>query len=66
MSKSCKGENSKGRGAAWSDEETECLLNIWMDKNIEEQLEDGKVSCQKIYVSVSNDMKENGYKKTSE
>ena len=55
--KSCKGEKNKGRGAAWSDEETEYLLNIWIEQSIEEQLEDAKVNSQRIYVSVSSDMK---------
>ena len=64
MSKSCKGEKGKGRGAAWSDDETDYLLNIWIEQSIEEQLEDTKVNSQRIYVSVSSDMKENGYDRT--
>ena len=36
-------------------------MNIWIEQSIEEQLEDTKANSQRIYVSVSSDMKENGY-----
>ena len=41
------------------------MLKIWIEQSIEEQLEDAKVNNQRIYDSVSNDMKEHGYDKTS-
>lgn len=53
------------RGLSWSDEETACLLSIWCEQNVEEQLEDPKKNKGAIYNMLSNDMKNQGYEKSS-
>ncbi|XP_048253209.1 uncharacterized protein LOC125381067 [Haliotis rufescens] len=52
------------RGLSWSDEETECLLSVWNEKNVEEQLEDPKRNKGAIY-TIAAEMEMEGFHKSS-
>ena len=54
------------RGAAWSDDETRLLLSIWDEKSVEEQLDNPQVNNVGIYKSISDEMKEKNYDKSSD
>ena len=56
-----KGKTIQRRGDSWTEEETECLLSIWNEQSIEEQLEDAKVNETGIYGTLCNEMAKNGY-----
>ncbi|XP_041367612.1 DNA ligase 1-like [Gigantopelta aegis] len=49
MAKKAKGT----RGSSWTDEETECLLNLWQENDVENQLDDPKRNNVSIYQMLS-------------
>ncbi|XP_071092735.1 myb/SANT-like DNA-binding domain-containing protein 2 [Haliotis cracherodii] len=65
MPTSRKGEKKSTHGQCWTDEETECLLSVWNEKNVEEQLEDPKKNKSAIYVIIAQEMKIHGFDKNA-
>jgi hypothetical protein len=61
-----KRKTGQKRGAAWSDDETRLLLSIWEEKSVEEQLDDPRVNNVGIYKTISDEMAEKGYVKSSD
>ncbi|XP_071080642.1 eukaryotic translation initiation factor 3 subunit J-like [Haliotis cracherodii] len=53
------------KGQSWTDEETECLLSVWNEKNVEEQLGDPKKNKSAIYVIIAQEMKIHGFEKNA-
>ena len=51
------------RGLSWTDEESECLISLWAEHNVEAQMEDPKKNKGSIYQILSDQMKEQGYEK---
>ena len=50
------------RGSAWSDSEVSCLITIWGDANIQEQL-DGATRNKRIYLGISRKLQDNVYER---
>ena len=50
------------RGSAWSDSEVSCLITIWGDASIQEQL-DGATRNKSIYLRISRKLQDNGYER---
>ncbi|XP_041368148.1 DNA ligase 1-like [Gigantopelta aegis] len=61
MAKKAKGT----RGSSWTDEETECLLNLWQENDVENQLDDQKKTNVSIYQMLSSEMNKFGYNKSN-
>ncbi|XP_067660500.1 protein FAM133-like [Haliotis asinina] len=62
MASKQKNNDGKKRGNSWNDEETNCLLEIWEENSIEEQLENPKANNG----SVSTEMLDRGFHRTSD
>ncbi|XP_054760858.2 trichohyalin-like [Lytechinus pictus] len=54
-----------GRGSLWEDVETLCLLNIWREKNIQEQM-DGTVRNKTVFRKICQLMKERGFERAED
>ena len=50
------------RGASWSDEEVLCLIGIWGEAKVQEEL-DGAVRNKTVFVKIARKMLEAGYKR---
>ena len=52
------------RGLSWTDEESDCLISLWAEHNVESQMEDPKKNKGSIYQMLSDQMKDQSYKKS--
>ena len=50
------------RGGVWSDDEVKCLIAVWGDKSIQQQL-DGAVRNKEIFENIAKEMRRNGYER---
>ena len=50
------------RGGVWSDDEVKCLIAVWGDKSIQQQL-DGAVRNKEIFDNIAKEMRRNGYER---
>ena len=46
----------------WSDDEVKCLIAVWGDKSIQQQL-DGAVRNKEIFENIAKEMRRNGYER---
>ena len=52
------------RGSTWSDEDTRCLLNIWSEQKIQEEL-DHSTRNTHVYSTITRKMGESGFHRTT-
>ena len=52
------------RGSTWSDEETRCLVNIWSEQKIQEELGNSNRNTH-VYSTISRNMGESDFNRTT-
>ena len=52
------------RGSTWSDEETRCLVNIWSEQKIQEELGNSNRNTH-VYSTISRKMGESDFNRTT-
>jgi hypothetical protein len=66
MSSEAPKKRGRRRGTGWTDEETEALLDIWNDMNVEQYLEDLKSNNTAIYTEISKELYDRKFAKTAD